>query len=136
MKNIRQYIIVGIALLVLTACPNNSEPEPQSYTQEIVLPSNASEQEITLNQLHSSIATVQESVSWLTVENLIYYSGSPRVKLCTTINTAKVDRKCNVTITDSSGSMLILSVTQQGASEGTEIDLHNSQTDKPAYRHR
>lgn len=134
MKNIRQYILASIALLMLTACPSDSEQEPQSYTQEITLPSNASEQEVTLNKLHSSIATVENPVSWLTVETQAYSSDSPRIKLRSTDNNVEAERKCNITINASSGDRVILSVTQQGAPEGTGIEnLHSSQTDKPAY---
>lgn len=136
MKNIRQYIFAGIAILMLTACPSDPESETQSYTQDIMLPSTASEMLVTLSQLKTSIATVENSASWLSVEPQAYYSsGSPKVKLCSTANTAKMERKCNVTITASSGDKVVLSVTQQGVSEGTGIDdLHSSQTDKPAYR--
>ena len=135
MKSIRQYLFAGIAMLMLTACPSDLESETQTYTQNIVLPSYASNQMVTLNQIHSSITTVQNSASWLTVEPQTYSSGSPQIKLYYTANIAKAERKCNVTITASSGDEVVLSVTQQGISEGTEIDdLHNSQTDKPAYR--
>lgn len=63
MKNIIQYMFAGIALLMLTACPSEPEAEldtePQTYKQSVVLPSNAMEQEITLNKLNSSIVTVE-----------------------------------------------------------------------------
>ena len=135
MKNIRQYLAACIALLMLTACPSDPESETHSYTQDISLPSSASEQLVTLNQLQSAIATVKNSASWLTVEAQSYSSGSPQVKLRSTANTAKSDRKCNVTITATTGDKVTLSVIQQGTSEGTGIDdVHNSQTDKPAYR--
>ena len=120
---------------MLTACPSDSEPEPQSYTQNIELPSNASEQIVTLNKFSSSITMVENSASWLTVEPQVYFSGSPKVKLRSTDNIERTERKCNVIITASSGDRVILSVTQQETSEGTGIDdLHGTQTDKPAYR--
>lgn len=134
MKDIRQYLMAGMAILMLTACPSDSETEPQAYTQNILLPPYTSEQEIALNQLHSPIATV-ETVPWLIVEILAYSSGSPSVKLRSTANTERTERKCNVIITSSSGNKVVLSVTQQGTAEGTGIDdLHGRQTDKPAYR--
>ena len=144
MKNIKLYLLSGIAMLMLTACPGpdpkpnpvvEPEPEPvvvQTYTQEIVMPPKASEQVVTLNQFSTAISTVENSASWLTVEQLPYESGSPKIKLSSTDNTDKAERKCTVSITASSGDKVILSVTQQ--SEGTGIDdLHGSQTDKPAY---
>lgn len=135
MKNIRQYLVAGIAMLMLTACSSSSEPEAQSYTQDVALPANASEQVVTLNKLKSSIATIENTVSWLIVERQAYSSGSPQVKLRSTVNKAKEERKCKVTVTASSGEKVILSVTQQGSdNENTGIDdLHGSQTDKPAY---
>ena len=139
MKNIKLYLLSGMALLMLTACSKDTvvEPEPnpvvQTNTQEIVMPPKASEQVVTLTQLNTAISTVENSASWLTVEQLPYESGSPQVKLrSTSDNTAKEERKCNVTITATSGDKVIQSVTQQ--SEGIGIDdLHGSQTDKPAY---
>lgn len=121
-------------MLMLTACPNDSDSEAQTYSQSIVLPSYASERVVTLNQIRSSITSVENSAPWLVVEP----EGSHMVKLRTTDNTTKTERKCNVTITASMRddvTKVILSVTQQPASEGTEInDFHNLQTDKPAYR--
>ena len=135
MKNIKQFIMAGIALLMLTACPEDPVVEPKTYTQDVTLPSNGSKKNVTLNQLQASIAAVENSSSWLTVEAQPYTSGSPQVKLRSTDNTAKKERKCSVTITATSGDKVVLSVTQQGGYEGTEIDdLHGSQTDKPAYR--
>ncbi len=134
MKNIIQYMFAGIALLMLTACP--SEPEaPQTYKQSVVLPSNAMEQEITLNKLNSSIVTVENPATWITVETPAYTSGYVKIKVHVTANTERTERKCNITITVSSGDKVILSVTQQGSQEGTGIDdLHGAYTDKPAYR--
>ena len=139
MKKINLYLMAGIAMFILAACsgePDSEQvPVAQTYTQNIMMPSNASELLVTLNQVQSSVTTVQHSVSWLTVETQAYSSGSPSVKLRTIDNTSKAERKCNVTITVTSGDKVVLAVTQQGSSEGTDIDdIHNSQTDKPAYR--
>ena len=135
MKSIRKYIFAGMAILMLTACPSEPESETQTYTQDITLPSTATEKMVTLSKLQTSIVTVENSASWRSIEPQAYSSGSPKVMLRSTANTAKTERRCNVTITASSGDKVVLSVTQQGVSEGTEIDdLHGSQTDKPAYR--
>ncbi len=128
-----------MALLMLTACPDHSETEEsQAYKQDITLPSNATEETIALNRLSDAIETVQNSASWLNVEKLAYSSGSPQVKISTTSNTSTDERQCSVLITSISGDKIILSVTQhgksEGSSEGTGIyDIHNSQTDEPAY---
>lgn len=145
MKIIRLYFSFGIALLMLTACTNEPEVNPQrnqellhqeaqTYTQNVALPPNATEQVVTLTQLQTSISMVENTVSWLTVESQAYISGSPQVKLRSINNPAKEERKCSVSITATSGDKVILSVTQQGGYEGTGIDdLHESQTDRPAY---
>lgn len=139
MKSIKQYLLACIAVFMLTACSDhNNEEEGQTYKQDVTLPAIASEQLVTLNHLNSSIETVKNSASWLIVEQQFYSSGSPKVKLRSTDNTDKEERKCNVTITATSGDIVILTVTQQAAneenSEGTGIDdLHGTQTDKPAY---
>lgn len=136
MKNIKLYLLSGITLFMIIACSKHSVVDPvDTNTQEIAMPPKASEQVVKLTKLSTAISTVEKdnSGSWLTVEQLPYESGSPQVKLRSTDNTAKDVRKCNVTITATSGDKVILSITQQ--SEGTEIDdLHGSQTDKPAYQ--
>lgn len=134
MKNIRQYLFAGISMLMLAACSGDSEPEPQTYTQDIALPSNATEQIVTIDKLSSSIATVENTATWLTVEPQAYSSGSPKVKLRATANTAEAERKCNVTVTATSGGKVILSVIQKGNLVSEIEELHGSQTDKPAYR--
>lgn len=150
MKNISQYLLASMALLMLTACPNDPEEvsetqtqnqtqtqaqtQTQTYNQSIMLSPNAIEQEVILNGLNSPVATVTNSAEWLTVETNAYTSGSVKVKVSVTANVSKEERKCTVTITATSGDKVILSVTQQGIPEGTGIDdLHGSQTDKPAY---
>lgn len=137
MKYIKQYALACMALLMLTACPGHDD-DGQTYEQEVTLPSNASEQMVTLNSLSTSIESIKNTATWLTVEQQFYSSGSPQVKLRSTDNTDQQERKCNVTITATSGEKVILTVTQQGTNsennEGTGIDdLHGIQTDKPAY---
>ena len=132
MKKISQYIMVGMAMLMLTAC--SSDSESQSNTQNLVLPSNSTEQIVTIDKLSSSITTVNNSASWLTVDPQVYTSGSPKVKVRSTANTAETERKCNVTITSSSDETVILSVIQKGTLVLEIDELHSSQTDKPAYR--
>lgn len=135
MKNIKLYLLSGITLFMIIACCKHTVVDPvvDTNTQEIVMPPKASEQVVKLTKLSTAITAVENSSQWLTVEQPPYESGSPQVKLRSTDNTAKDVRKCNVTITATSGDKVILSVTQQ--SEGTGIDdLHGSQTDKPAYR--
>lgn len=119
-------------MLMLTAC--SSDSESQSNTQNLVLPSNSTEQIVTIDKLSSSITTVNNSASWLTVDPQVYTSGSPKVKVRSTANTAETERKCNVTITSSSDETVILSVIQKGTLVLEIDELHSSQTDKPAYR--
>lgn len=148
MKIIKLYLLAGFASLTLTAC-SGSDPvqvseqqtqpvqEPQIYTHDVTLSSKGSEQVVTLNQLQTPVAAVENSSTWLTVEAQPYTSGSPQVRLCSTDNTANEERKCSVTIAATSGDKVIMSITQQKGYEGTGIDdLHGSQTDKPAYHRK
>ena len=140
MKIIKQNLLLCIALFMLTAC-SDKEKDGQAYKQEVTLPSSASELMVTLSSLKSSIETIKDSALWLIVEKQFYSSGSPKVNLRSTENTDETERKSNVTIIATSGDKVILSVTQQGktegSTEGTGIDdLHGTQTDKPAYSRR
>ncbi len=142
MKKFKLYVLTIIALLCMNACGDKKEEiDGRAFTQEVTLPANESEQTVTITKLTTEIENIQNSAQWLTVIKQAYTSGSPQVKLSTTANTGKDERKCNVTITANSDDKVILTVTQQGKSdedeEGTGIDdIHGTQTDKPAYSRR
>ncbi len=138
MKNIKKYTIACIAFILLAACSDHNDDE-HIYKQEVTLPSTVSEQLVRINSLSASIDTVKCTVSWLIVEPQPYYSsGSPEVKVRSTVNTNLEERSCDVTITATSGDIVVLTVIQQGTNnennEETGIDdSHGVPTDKPAY---
>ena len=145
MKNIKQYILACVALFMLTACPDDTttttNESGDTNREELTLPSNATEQTVTLYKLSSSIQTISSTPSWLKVDKMSYSSGSPQIKLSSEENTAMDERKCNVNIMDISGGKLTLYITQRGFSkedsEGKGMDdYHNTQTDNPAYSPR
>lgn len=145
MKQFNIYLSFLLALVVLMSCGGgdgggngSSAPTgtpPVTYTQEISVAATGGEQILTLSNLKSSITTIDNNSPWLVVSPQFYTSGSPQIKLNATANTSPSERSCKVTITAVSGEKVVLTVTQRGNSAGgTGIeDLHDSQTDQPAY---
>lgn len=136
MKNIKQYALACMALLMMSSCnKDNQEDEGQAYKQEVTMPSEASEQMVTLYSLSSSIEMVKNTASWLVVEQQSYMSGAPQVVLSSTDNKDKKERKCTVTITATTGDKVVLAVTQLGTGQlPTGIDdSHDIPTDQPAF---
>ena len=145
MKTIKILATICAAAMLLTACgggdsdgsssssdPINSDPTSgKTYTAELTLPAQASEQTVTLDKLSSAVSTLQCSESWLTVEKEVYISGTPKVKLRWTENTTDNPRKCVVTVTTTTGDQLIISVTQKVKNADTDSS-HDTKTDQPA----
>lgn len=134
MREFKQHLFEIIVLIMLTACDGDTVSEIQTYNQSIVLPPEATEQVVILDNINSSITTIENSVTWLKVGIENYTSGPTSIKVTTINNIERTERKCYVIITVSSGNKVILSITQQGLKEEIGIDdSHDRQTDKPAY---
>lgn len=143
MKTIKILASLCFATIVLAACgggsdggssssdPINIEPTGKTYTAELELPAEASEQAVTLNQLSSSVTNVQSSESWLTVTTQTYTSGAPQIKVRWTENTTDSERKSIVTVTTTTNDKLTISVTQKAKAVDTG-ESHDTVTDKPA----
>ena len=142
MKKIKILASLCFATIVLAACgggdgggsssdPTNIDPTGKTYTAELELPAETSAQTVTLDKLSSTIASIQCSESWLTVEKEAYTSGSPKVKMRWTENTSDSERKCNVTLTTTTSDKLIISVTQKAKAVDTD-GSHDTVTDQPA----
>lgn len=126
------------SILVITC---SSDKDDQS--DEIVIPSSAWEQTVTLKQLSAPIADIQNSATWLSVEKQSYYSSSPQVKLRAGENVSSNRRSCLVMIADTLGNTVSLSVVQKSSDEdrqeksGNDIDsLYDSKSEQPAYGRR
>ena len=133
-KCIRVMLLAVTAMLCLASCGDDDE----TYTQSVTLSAKGEQQTVTLTNLSARITSVANSNSWLKATADFYNSGSPSLTLSATENTEKSERNGVVTITAESGDKVVLTVTQQAASEeeqeGTGIDdTHNSQSDQPAY---
>ena len=160
MKQLRIYLLALMGIMVLAACGGGDDPVtsggsggssgggggtpvPQTYTQSLTIKAEGGEQTVTLHNLSSAVSSVGSTPDWLIVSPQFYSSGAPTILLVAQENTETSERKCDITLTASSGDKVILSVTQQAASgggggtgggSGNDIDdVHNDQTDQPAY---
>lgn len=113
--------------------PDTPTHEPQTYQQAVQLASwESSEQTITLGNLTEAVSTVECGERWLAAEKLAYTSGSPQLKLTATANDDTAERKAMVTVTAVNGDKVLLAVTQAGRTFGID-DIHNTESDQPAY---
>lgn len=145
MKNIKLYILTCLTVFTLMACggSDNSDesvvdpptPEGRFYQQSVTLPSENADTTITLNNLSTSISSINGGADWLTALKQSYSSGAPSVRLKATDNESESERKCSLTITAQNGDQVVLAVIQQGVGQlPTGIDdSHNVITDQPAY---
>lgn len=145
-NNIFSLLFVVIAMMVLAACGGDDEkneesplnpvtPTGKTYQQSVTLDTQGTQQTVTLNDLNCKIDDVANSTDWLTVLINPYSSGSPSLVVSANENTDTKTRSCNVTVTDTSGDKVLLTVTQEAAEEQKKgiDDSHDIQTDKPAY---
>jgi len=150
MKRIMSYTLALLVMFSFAACGGEdgddsgrssggntgggSTHTPQTYTQSVTLPAKDGEQIVTLSNLNSAVSSVSSSPSWLVISPQFYSSGTPTLKLEFQENTETTERSCTITALASSGDKVVLTITQQAVETKTGIDdLHNEDTDQPAY---
>ena len=145
-KKIVTYMMALLGMCVLMACGGGGDDSggsggsgggggsvPQTYTQSITIAATGGTQSLKLNNLSSAVSSVSSTPNWLVISPEYYSSGAPSIKLEVQENTSADERKCDVTVLAASGDKVVLTVTQQ-AGEGSDIDdIHNTDTDQPAY---
>lgn len=140
-KKIATYMMALLGMFVFTACPpgSDSEPEPeptpygQTYTQSVSFSAKDGTKRVTLYDLSSSVSSVGNTPNWLVVSPDYYSSGAPSIWVEVEENTSADKRECEVTIWASSNDKVILTVTQEGGKSNDIDDIHNTNTDQPAY---
>ena len=147
MKKIMKYLLAIAGVMMLTACPSGPDPDidpipepepepvyPQTYTQSVSVPYTEAEKTVTLDRLNNAISGITNVPSWLSVEKMEYYVGSPKIKIKHFKNPDNKTRECTITVTAVSGDKVLLTITQDAKPEGTGIDdIHNGSTDQPGY---
>lgn len=152
MKTIKILSIALMAVLTLTACGGGSDdpddpytPTPQPPTpqtqgkflmQTLNMPADASENTVALNGLTTAInrTTHVGTVSWMTVKEETYSSGTPRVSVSCLQNLETTARSHDVIFIAASDTLLL--TVNQAAYEGGGTDINNpsdTPTDQPAY---
>lgn len=155
MKRIMSYTLALLVMVAMAACGGGSGDDsggsgssggntggggggsthtPQTYTQSVTLPAKGGEQVVTLSNLSSAVSSVSNTPTWLVISPQFYSSGAPTLKLEFQENEETTERSCTITASASSGDKVVLTITQQAVETKTGIDdLHNEDTDQPAY---
>ena len=118
-----------------TAILNISQPayQPRQLSLGLTMSGNAAEEDFTLDILKKAIKSIDYSATWLSVQQNAYTSGAPSVKITVQANPTADPREATVSIIATNGDQLTLTVTQEGKISDSIEDIHNTETDQPAY---
>ena len=127
MKDKILFAIALMCTMLLTSCGGGgsddgggSSSRPSTYYMDINLESAASSQTVVLSNLKTNVSTAISSASWLTPSRQAYISGSPKITIEATANTASSSRNCTVTVTATDGNKVIINVIQKGTSQTSD----------------
>lgn len=149
MKTIKILPIIFASMLGLTSCESESAPEPQPptpttqgkfFSMRCDMPAEASEKTVSLTGLTTAITRQVQALetSWLSVTQLPYTSGTPRVNVSCTQNKETTRRVMDIVfLANNDKDTLLLTVTQDGYSgsagdNGIDVPT-DTPTDQPAY---
>lgn len=148
-KKITAYIITLLGMMIIASCGSDNEDDkgggkgsesnyvPQTYTQSVPIDANGGTNSVKLNDLSTSIKSIdksgESSTSWIAISIETYTSGAPSILLKVEENNTTSERTCEVTVIATNGDKVQLTVTQEaGVPKGID-DIHNNSTDQPAY---
>ena len=127
MKDKILFAIALMCTMLLTSCGGGgsddgggSSSSPSTYYMDINLEETAGSQTVVLNNLKKDVSTAVSSASWLTPSRQAYTSGSPKITIEATANTASSSRNCTVTVTATDGNKVIINVIQKGTSQTSD----------------
>ena len=127
MKDKILFAIALMCTMLLTSCGGGgsddgggSSNRPSTYYMDINMDAAASSQTVVLSNLKTNISTAVSSASWLTPSRQAYTSGSPKITIEATVNTASSSRNCTVTVTATGGNKVIINVIQKGTSQTSD----------------
>ncbi len=140
MKILILFATFCVALL-LTACggdsdsssssdPINNEPTGKTYSAQLELPSQASEETYNLG-LTGAISNIQCRDSWVAGESVANSSNLTLLKIRWAENTTGSERKTIIKVTTTTNDQLFIDITQLPKEMDSE-DAHNEKTDQPA----
>ena len=149
MNTIKYLSLIIAACFALSSCggsDDNDDVVPpakkgQFFSMTCNMPSNASQKEVALKGLTSAITDQVQAMStnWLTVTQLPYSSGTPRVLVECAENTNAKDRIMDIVFLASNDTLLFTVRQAAGSSTppsdgGTDVDNpHDTTSDQPAY---
>ena len=127
MKDKILFAIALMCTMLLTSCGGGgsddgggSSSRPSTYYMDINLEETAGSQTVVLSNLKTNVSTAISSASWLTPSRQAYTSGSPKITIEATANTASSSRNCTVTVTATDGNKVIINVIQKGTSQTSD----------------
>ena len=124
-------VLWSLIILTVCSCGKDESREKIISTQEVEIEAYASSRTIAIDELISSISDIDNTVDWLSVELQPYESGAPQIKIIWTDNDEANKRTATILINTKEKDQITFLVTQH-VKTGTN-DLHNLQTDQPAY---
>lgn len=107
--------------------------QAKQYSQALAMAANGESKDITLTDLTTAISSIDTSVSWLTVTQQSYTSGSPTITVKAEANTQETARQATIVITATNGDQVTLTITQDAKEPSNIEDVHNTESDQPAY---
>ena len=128
MKDKILFAIALMCTMLLTSCGGGGSDDgggstpsrTSTYYMDVSMDATAGSQTIVLDKLNTNVSTAVSSASWLTPSRQAYTSGSPKITIEATVNTASSSRNCTVTVTATDGNKVIITIIQKGTSQTSD----------------
>ena len=140
MKDKILFAIALMCTMLLTSCGGGGSDDggtpsrPSTYYMDVNMEATAGSQTVVLSNLKTNVSTATSSASWLTPSRQAYTSGSPKITIEATANTASSSRNCTVTVTATDGNKVIINVIQKGTSQTSDQPQTNDEvSDQQPY---
>ena len=142
MKDKILFAIALMCTMLLTSCGGGDSDDggglsskPSTYYMDVIADASAiSPQTIELSNLNTNVSTAVSSVPWLNVSRESYTSGSPKITIEATANTATSGRNGTITVTATDGNKVIVTVMQKGTSQTSGLPQTNDEvSDQQPY---
>ena len=146
MKDKILFAIALMCTMLLTSCGGSDSggsssdgggvpSRPSTYYMDVIADASAiSPQTIELSNLNTNVSTAVSSVPWLNVSRESYTSGSPKITIEATANTATSGRNGTITVTATDGNKVIVTVMQKGTSQTSGLPQTNDEvSDQQPY---
>ena len=139
MKDKILFAIAMMCTMLLTSCGGGGDSDdgtpsgPSTYSMNVTVEASAYSQTIELSKLRTNIASATCSATWVTLTRLSYTSGSPKIMVEVSENTASTSRSGIVTVTATDGNVVKINITQKGATATGNPETKDEVSDQQPY---